>query len=201
MSLGVTTAFHLHDMDQMNLRFLQMTVATESVDSRGAWRYLGWSQASYIRIWTKDMLVSSFLMVLLFWRQEPEYGVLLPELSEGPHVMRQDGELEPLLMSTPVRYCRQEGSLKKKWPNCFFQIRTEAKIYEASIGHPHPYYADHRGTSRIKSYKRLLVTFRNLKPHNHRTLNLLSRVIRAAPGHVTSNRDRRASEPVPLADP
>ena len=120
MSLGVTTAFHVHDMDQMNLSFLHMTVATESVDSHGALSYLVWSEASYIRIWTKDVLTSTFLMVLLFWRQEPEYGVLLPELSEGPHVMRQDGELEPLLLSTPVRYSRQEGSLNFFWPNCFF---------------------------------------------------------------------------------
>ena len=111
MSLGVTTALHAHEMDQMILRFLHMSVATESVDSPGAWRYLGWSQASYIRIWTKDVLISTFLMVLLFWRQEPVYGVLLPELSEGPHVMRQDGELEPLVMSTPATYSRQAGSL------------------------------------------------------------------------------------------
>ena len=108
MSLGVTTALHVHDMDQMNLRFLHMT--TESVDSHGALSYLVWSPASYIRIWTKDVLISTFLMLLLFWRQEPEYGVLLPELSA--HVMRQDGELEPLPMSTPVRYTRQERSLK-----------------------------------------------------------------------------------------
>ena len=108
MSLGVTTALHVHDMDQMNLSFLHMT--TESVDSRGALSYLVWSPASYIRIWTKDVLISTFLMLLLFWRQEPEYGVLLPELSA--HVMRQDGELEPLPMSTPVRYTRQERSLK-----------------------------------------------------------------------------------------
>ena len=116
-------------MDQMNMRFLHMSVATESVDSRGAWRYLGWSQASYIRNWTKDMLISTFLMVLLFWRQEPEYGVLLPELSEGPHVMRQDGELEPLLMSTPVRYSRQAlelGLLEKKLAKLLF-YRSELK--------------------------------------------------------------------------
>ena len=106
MSLGVTTAFHVHDMDQMNQSFLHMSVATESVDSRGALSYLVWSQASYIRIWTKDVLISTFLMLLLFWHQEPEYGVLLPGLTEGPHVMRQDGELEPLVMSTPATYSR-----------------------------------------------------------------------------------------------
>ena len=110
MSLGVTTALHMHDMDQMNLRFLYMSVATESVDSRGAWRYVGWSQASYIRIWTKDMLISTFLMVLLFWRQEPVYGVLLPGPSEEPHVMRH-GELEPLVQSAPAKYSRQAVSL------------------------------------------------------------------------------------------
>ena len=111
MSLGVTTALHVHDMDQMNLRFLHMLVATESVDSRAAWRYSGWSQAWYIRTWMKDVLISTFLMVLLFWRHEPVYGVLLPEPSEGPHVIRQDGELEPLVMSTPATYSRQAGSL------------------------------------------------------------------------------------------
>ena len=107
ISLGVTTALHVHDMGQMNLRFLHMSVATESFDSRGTWRYLGWSEASYIRNWMKDVLISTFLMVLLFWHQEPVYGVLLPELSEGPHVMRQDGELEPIVMSTPATYSRQ----------------------------------------------------------------------------------------------
>ena len=111
MSLGITTALHVHDMDQMNLRFLHMSVATESVDSRAAWRYSGWSQAWYIRTWIKDVLISTCLMVLLFWRHEPVYGVLLPELSEGPHVIRQDGELEPLVMSTPATYSRQAGSL------------------------------------------------------------------------------------------
>ena len=110
MSLGVTTALHVHDMDQMNLRFLQMTVATESVDSHGALSYLVWSQASYIRIWTKDVLISTFLMVLLFWRQEPVYGVLLPGPSEEPHVMRH-GELEPLVQSAPAKYSRQAVSL------------------------------------------------------------------------------------------
>ena len=110
MSLGVTTALHMHDMDQMNLRFLYMSVATESVDPRGAYRYLGRSQASYIRIWTKDVLISSFLMVLLFWHQEPAYGVLLPGLSEEPHVMRH-GELEPLVLSAPAKYSRQSSSV------------------------------------------------------------------------------------------
>ena len=154
MSLGVTTALHVHDMEQMNLSFLHMTVATESVDSHGALSYLVWSQASYIRIWTKDVLINTFLMVLLFWRQEPEYGVLLPELSEGPHVMRQDGELEPLLMSTPVRYSRQEGSLNFFFgQTAFLQIRTEAKICEASIGLPHPPCIDDGGTLHNKSYK------------------------------------------------
>ena len=108
MSLGVTTALHVHDMDQMNLSFLQMT--TESVDSHGALSYLVWSPASYIRIWTKDVLISTFLMVLLFWRQEPVYGVLLTGVSEEPHVMRH-GELEPLVQSAPAKYSRQAVSL------------------------------------------------------------------------------------------
>ena len=38
------------------------------------------------------------------------------------------------------------------------QIRIEAKICEASIGHPHPSYVDPRGTDCIKSYKRVHTT-------------------------------------------
>ena len=53
---------------------------------------------------------SYFLMVLLFWRQEPVYGVLLPGPSEEPHVMRH-GELEPLVQSAPAKYSRQAVSL------------------------------------------------------------------------------------------
>ena len=46
MSLDVTTALDMYDMDQMSQRFLYMSVATEPVDSLGAWRYLGWSKSS-----------------------------------------------------------------------------------------------------------------------------------------------------------
>ena len=114
MSLGVTTALHMHDMDQMNLGFFNMSIK-ESVDCGGVWRGLGWTEASYIREWTKDVLVSSFLTILLFWRQEPVFGVLLPELSEEPggtwnlepHHLTREGEIEPLVISSPVKYSRQ----------------------------------------------------------------------------------------------
>ena len=107
MSLGIATALHGHDMDQMDARLLRLSVMPETVDSSGAW----WakdvpSQATYIIIWTKDVFISSFLTVFLFWRQEPVYGVLLPEPSEEPHVMRH-GELEPLVVSSPAKYSRQ----------------------------------------------------------------------------------------------
>ena len=72
MSLSVTTTLHMHELTQMDLRFLDVSVA-ESVGSGGASR--GWgSQATYIGAWSKDVLVSSFLTILLFWRQEPVYG-------------------------------------------------------------------------------------------------------------------------------
>ena len=106
MSLSVTTALHMHEMTHINLRFLEMSL-TESVGSGRVPR--GWSsQADYIGAWSKDVLVSSFLTILLFWRQEPVYGVLLPELTNEPHVMR-DGVVEPLGISSPAEYSRQAG--------------------------------------------------------------------------------------------
>ena len=151
MSLGVTTALHMHDMDQMNLGFFNMSIK-ESVDCGGVWRGLGWTEASYIREWTKDVLVSSFLTILLFWRQEPVFGVLLPELSEEPggtwnmepHHLTREGEIEPLVISSPVKYSRQaQAPCGKKI--FFLQIGTEEKISEASLGHPRPHHVDHRG--------------------------------------------------------
>ena len=106
MSLSVTTALHMHEMTHINLGFLEMSL-TESVGSGRVPR--GWSsQADYIGAWSKDVLVSSFLTILLFWRQEPVYGVLLPELTNEPHVMR-DGVVEPLGISSPAEYSRQAG--------------------------------------------------------------------------------------------
>ena len=99
MSLSVTTALHMHEMTQANLSFLHMSV-TESVPSRG-WS----SQATYIGAWTKDVLVSSLFTILLYWHQEPVYGVLLPELTQEPHVMKQ-GEVKPLGISSPAKYSR-----------------------------------------------------------------------------------------------
>ena len=49
MSFGVTTVLHMHDMEQINLRYLNMSVQKEVIDSPGAWWHMGWSQASYIR--------------------------------------------------------------------------------------------------------------------------------------------------------
>ena len=49
MSFGVTTVLHMHDMEQINLRYLNMSVQKEAIDSPGAWWHMGWSQASYIR--------------------------------------------------------------------------------------------------------------------------------------------------------
>ena len=99
MSLSVSTALHMHELTQRNLRFLFISV-TGSVGPGVI------SEAAYIGEWSKDVLVSSFLTVLLYWRQEPVFGVLLPELTQEPHLMRQ-GELEPLGISSPAKYSRQ----------------------------------------------------------------------------------------------
>ena len=156
MSLGVATVLHMHDMEQINLRFLYMSVQTEAIDSPGAWWHMGWSQASYIRDWTKNLVISAFLMVLLFWRKEPVYGVLLAELPEEPHVMTQDEELEPLVVAAPAKYTRQVVSFERELAKLFFlQVGTQAQIHEAPVGQPLPHCFDHRGTSRFKSYKRL----------------------------------------------
>ena len=126
MSLGVTTVLHMHDMEQINLRYLNMSVQKEAIDSPGAWWHMGWSQASYIRDWTKNLAISVFLMVLLFWRMEPVYGVLLPELPEEPHVMTQDEELEPLVVAAPAKYTRQVGSFERELAKLFFKGRNSS---------------------------------------------------------------------------
>ena len=120
MSLSVTTALHMHEMTQINLTFLHMSV-TESVGSGGPSR--GWSsQATYIGAWSKDVLVSSLLTILLYWHQEPVYGVLLPELTQEPHVMKE-GQLEPLGISSPAKYSRQTGFQRKSiYPPLLFTL-------------------------------------------------------------------------------
>ena len=65
-------------------------------------------------------------MVLLFWRKEPVYGVLLPELPEEPHVMTQDEELEPLVVAAPAKYTRQVVSFERELAKLFF-YRSELK--------------------------------------------------------------------------
>ena len=149
MSLGVATVLHVHDMEQINLRFLYMSVQTEAIDSPGSWWHMGWSQASYIRDWTKDLVFSAFLMVLLFCRKEPVYGVLLADLPEEPHVMTQDEELQPLVVAAPAKYTRQVVSFERELAN-FFQVGTQAQIYEAPDGRTLSHCFDHRGTSRFK---------------------------------------------------
>ena len=65
-------------------------------------------------------------MVLLFWRKEPVYGVLLPELPEEPHVMTQDEELEPLVVAAPAKYTRQVVSFEREQAKLFF-YRSDLK--------------------------------------------------------------------------
>ena len=72
------------------------------------------------RDWTQNLVRSAFLMVLLFWRKEPVYGVLLPELLEEPHVMTQDEELEPLVVAAPAKYTRQVVSFERELDKFFF---------------------------------------------------------------------------------
>ena len=105
MSLSVTTVLHMHELAQWNQRLLYMSV-TESVDPGVALR--GGDEATYIMDWSKDVLICSFLTALLFWRQQPVFGVLLPELVQEPHVMRQ-GQVEPLAIPSPAKYSRQAG--------------------------------------------------------------------------------------------
>ena len=105
MSLTVTTVLHMHELAQLNQRLLYMSV-TESVDPGVALR--GWDEATYLMDWSKDVLICTFLTALLFWRQQPVFGVLLPELVHEPHVMRQ-GQVEPVAISSPAKYSRQGG--------------------------------------------------------------------------------------------
>ena len=60
MSFGVTTVLHMHDMEQINLRYLNMSVQKEAIDSPGAWWHMGWSQASYIREGINEKKMFSF---------------------------------------------------------------------------------------------------------------------------------------------
>ena len=78
------------------------------------------------RDWTQNLVRSAFLMVLLFWRKEPVYGVLLAELPEEPHVMTQDEELEPLVVAAPAKYTRQVVSFGRDLAKLFF-YRSELK--------------------------------------------------------------------------
>ena len=78
------------------------------------------------RDWTQNLVRSAFLMVLLFWRKEPVYGVLLPELPEEPHVMSQDEELEPLVVAAPAKYTRQVGSFERELAKLFFIGRNSS---------------------------------------------------------------------------
>ena len=157
MSLSVTTALHMHEMTQINLTFLHMSV-TESVGSGGPSR--GWSsQATYIGAWSKDVLVSSLLTILLYWHQEPVYGVLLPELTQEPHVMKQ-GQVEPLGISSPAKYSRQTGFQRKSiYPplflHCGLQVGAEAEISEAPSSRPSPPDPDHHWTPCGKRHKPL----------------------------------------------
>ena len=150
MSLSVTTVLHMHELPYLNLKIVYKSVM--DVSPGGVLR--DWNtEAAYIAAWTKDVLVSSFLTILLYWRQEPVYGVLLPEQTEEPHVMRQ-GEVEPIGSSSPAKYSRQKG-FKRKLICCLFQVGAEAEISEARFGLPYPPHPPHHGTPSSKRGKPL----------------------------------------------
>ena len=124
------------------------------------------------RDWTHYLVRSAFLMVLLFWRKEPVYGVLLPELLEEPHVMTQDEELEPLVVAAPAKYTRQVGSFERELAKLFLKVGTQAQIHESPVGHPRPHCFGTLGTPRSTRYK----SYKWLHPASPSSRGVLERI-------------------------